>query len=108
MPLAPAFTLRRGTDRETWHTVMIVSAVFLFAGLVDDDNTLTALGGAGVILSLVEMDSTRFRYASVGRGMDLVRMGPISLGVNPFGSMGLTQGFSNPHPDFVLQARFKF
>jgi hypothetical protein len=108
MPVAPTFMLRRGSDRETWHTVMIVSAIFLFAGLVDDDNTLTALGGAGVILSLVEMDSTRFRYASVGRGMDLIRMGNVSVGMNPFGQMGLTQGFSKPHPNLILQARFKF
>lgn len=91
----------RSEDRDTWHTVLIASAVIGIVGLASGDGTLTVLGAAGVVLSLVETDQNRFRY---GRGFDLLHRGPISLGISPFGQAGYP-GF---RPSAYVQYVFKF
>jgi hypothetical protein len=94
---------RSSGQRDMWHTVTLVSAGVALAGILTDDGPLTVLGAAGVIVSLVESDSTRFRYAPAFRGIDFVHSGPISFGVSPFGL-----GFDSPHPAGYLQLTFRF
>lgn len=107
-PTSSNLSLRRSSSHETWHTVLIVGAVLLVIGIADDDSTLAILGGAGVLVALSETNGNAFQYRSVGRSFDLVKSGALSFGVNPFGSMGLTQDFKLSRPSAVLQATFKF
>jgi len=102
---APTLSFRSSGDRDTWHTVMLVSAVVAIVGVVDNDSTLTVLGGAGILLSLYESDRSRFRLRP---GVDLLKMGPMSIGVNPLGQMGLSQGFTRPRPSPYVQLTFRF
>jgi hypothetical protein len=105
--MTPGFTFSKSTDHQTWHTVLLVSAIFLFAGLVDSNSTLIILGGAGVLVSLSETNGNAYRFQP-GRSMELARMGHMSLGINPLGQMGWSQGISAPKPSIILQAKFKF
>ena len=104
---APNLTLRRSNSHETWHTVLIVSGVLFIIGLADDDSTLTILGGAGVLVALSESNGTAFAFRSP-RSFDLMKRGPVSLGLNPFGDLGMSQGLRLSRPSAVLQATFKF
>ena len=96
------------TQKDTWNTVLIVSGVVLVVGLITDESALTLLGGAGVIVSLVQ--SNKFGYAPQysPHGINLLQKGPVSFGVNPFGQMGLNQGFKDLRPSAYLSANFKF
>jgi hypothetical protein len=105
---SPAFAFKSTTNRETWHTVLIVSGVLLFIGIVDSDSTLAILGGAGVLVSLSQTNGNAYRYNPAGRTLDFANIGKLSFGVNPFGGMNLAQGLNAPHPKFVVQAKFKF
>ena len=96
------------TQKDTWNTVLIVSGVVLVVGLITDESALTLLGGAGVIVSLVQ--SNKFGYAPQysPHGIDLIQKGPVSFGVNPFGQMGITQGFKDLRPSAYISANFRF
>ncbi len=97
----------RGTNHETWHSVLLISGILLFAGLVDDNSGLIILGGAGVLVALSETNGNAYR-SSVGHGTDLLQMGNVSLGVNPFAYANPNQRLEMPKPAFVIQAKFKF
>lgn len=101
----PALSFSRSADKGTWHTVMIVSAVVGVIGLLDGDSTLAVLGGAGVLLSVVESDQSRFQLRPFRHGLDLARTGPLSFGIDP---IGLSPGFARPRPAAYLHATFKF
>jgi hypothetical protein len=81
---APAVGFSYSGDQNTWHTVMLVSAVVAIVGLVQDDSTLVLLGAGGVILGAVESSQSRFRYGITRPGVDLVKTGPVSFGVRPY------------------------
>ena len=104
---SPTLSYSRSTDRETWHNVMIISAVVLFAGLLSNDNTMTALGGAGVILSLVETNGNSFAFRAAP-ALDFAHFGKFSLGVQAFDQTRLAQGFVKPQPGLILQTRIRF
>ncbi|MEA2553420.1 MAG: hypothetical protein QOJ65_1596 [Fimbriimonadaceae bacterium] len=102
----PGLSLTSSNRRETMRTVMVISAILLLAGLLDDNGTLIAIGGAGLIISLLDTESNKYRQSY--RGLDLVTDGRFSLGVRPFGQMGLAKRTSTPQPSLYLQAKFKF
>jgi hypothetical protein len=105
----PNFTFGYAQSRrDTWNTVLLVSGIVMIVGIVQDESTLILLGGAGVIVSLVQLNSNRFASHSIARGVDLVQAGPISLGFSPFGQMGLVPGYSTPRPSLYAAATFKF
>jgi len=104
----PSLGYAYSTRRDTWNTVLLVSGIVMVVGLVQSDSTLTILGGAGVIVSLVQLNSTRFRSHSFARGVDLVQAGPISLGFSPFGQVGMVPGYNTPRPSLYAAATFKF
>lgn len=103
----PNLTYSRGTNHETWHTVLIISGILLFAGLVSDDSTLTILGGAGVLVALSETNGNAYALRPV-RGFELAKSGPLSFGISPFGQMRFGQELRPSSPSFVLQAKIKF
>jgi len=96
------------TDRNTWNTVLLVSGAVLVVGLIQEESTLTILGGAGVLLSLFETNKTNFRSQYFPHGLDLYKTGPVSFGVSAFSSMGLTEGFRPVRPAAYISATFKF
>lgn len=106
VPGVPILSYSRSTDRETWRSVLLVSGILLIAGLVDDNGALILIGGAGVLVSLSHTNGSY--YTSVGRGLEFAKVGPVSMGFNPFGTMRLSQGLNNPQPTVVVQAKFKF
>ncbi|HVT13148.1 MAG TPA: hypothetical protein VHE55_12865 [Fimbriimonadaceae bacterium] len=101
----PTLSFSRSADRDTWHTVMIVSAVVGIVGLLDGDGTLAVLGGAGVALSLIESDSSRFQLRPFRYGLNLAKAGPLSFGIDP---IGLSPVFAKPRPSVFVRATFKF
>jgi hypothetical protein len=98
----------QSSSKQMWNTVLIVSAVVLAVGLLQDDTTLAILGGAGVLVSLTQVNKYGFQLQSHPRGLDLVKSGPLSFGVNPFGQIGLRDGFGPIKPSVYLSANFKF
>ena len=104
---APALSFS-SSQRDTWHTVMVVSAVVGVVGLLDGDTTLVILGGAGVLVSLVESDQMKFRLRPRSSGVDLLKMGPVSLGINPLGQIGMAQAYQSSRPTAYVQVSFKF
>src|SRR5271165_729197 len=52
------------SQRDTWRTLALVSGIVLIFGLVDDDPTLTILGGVGLLFSLYETGQFGYRYHS--------------------------------------------
>ena len=93
-------------QRDTWRTVALVSGIVLIFGLVDDDPTLTILGGVGVLFSLYE--SGQFGYRLQNRhGFDLVHSGPLSFGVTPLGHAGYSHENENPRPAAYVQWTIK-
>ena len=98
------------SQRDTWNTVLIVSAAVLVVGLITDESTLALLGGAGVLVSLVQTNNLGFQAPSMPRGIDFYKSGPVSLGVSPFGRFGLRSGAGfdalNPSPYIVANFRF--
>lgn len=98
----------RSSPRDTWNTVLVVSAGVLIIGLIQDDSTLTILGGAGTLVSLVQLNQTHFRPQYSPRGISLLSSGPVSFGVTPFGSMNAQQGFRDFRPGAYIAANFKF
>ena len=105
-PSAPVLTYTSGSH-EMWHSVLLISGIFLLVGLVDNDSGLTILGGAGVLVALSETNGTAYRFVPAQHGVDLLQMGHVSLGVDPFG-FGFTQENRGPKPGLILQAKFKF
>lgn len=94
----------QSNQRNTWHTVLLISAAVGIVGVIQGDSTLTLLGGAGVVLSLYESE----RYRSGLRGFDLVKTGPLSMGINPLG-VGFNRSLSTVRPAaYYIQATFKF
>jgi hypothetical protein len=102
-----AMSFKASTDRETWHNVLIVSAIVLGVGLLGDNSTLTFLGGAGVILSLVETNGNTFRYRSMP-SLEMMHFGQASLGFSPFDQIKLQQGVMSAKPSLILQTTIKF
>ncbi|HLK16720.1 MAG TPA: hypothetical protein VKT78_18075 [Fimbriimonadaceae bacterium] len=96
----------RGGDRATWGTLALVSGIVLIFGLVDDDPTLTILGGVGLLFSLYESGQFGFRYGPQ-YGHDLVHTGPISFGVNPRGEVGLSNGALSTRPTAFVQWKIR-
>jgi len=96
------------TRRDTWNTVLIVSGAVMVVGLIQEETTLTLLGGAGVLISLVQLNNTRYRSELFPGGMDLVRKGAFSFGMKPFDETMLRSGFNTIQPTPYISASFKF
>lgn len=95
-------------QREMWHTVMLVSAGVALVGLIDGDSTLTVIGVGGVVLSAVESGPSSFRSRNVRRGVEVLRSGPFSFGIDPLGPAGLSRGIGGVQPGGYLQLSFRF
>ena len=67
------------------HTLLLVSGIVLLVGLIDGDSTLTALGGIGVLVYIVEYDNNTYRFRP------LARDGNLTFGVSTLGSTGFVQ-----------------
>ncbi|MBI1755913.1 MAG: hypothetical protein HYR64_02260 [Fimbriimonas ginsengisoli] len=104
---APALSFGRPVRGDSSHTLLLVSAIVLVVGLAESNSTLTILGGAGVLISLSETGRL-YRPESPRRGVDLVKVGRVSMGVSPFGQIGQPQGFSSPQPSAYVRITTKF
>jgi hypothetical protein len=107
-PIAAPTLSFSSSQRDTWHTVLIVSAIVGVVGIIQGDSTLTVLGGVGVLVSLVESEQMKFRFKPQSHGLDLLKMGPVSLGVNPLGKIGIAQAYQSSRPTAYMQLTFKF
>ena len=106
-PVIPAVSFQ-GSQKGMWQTVLLVSAIVGIVGVVQGDSTLTILGGAGVVLSLYQTGKMGFNPQPFRHGIDLMRSGPVSFGVQPFGQFGPLPGLNSPRPTAYLHATFKF
>lgn len=88
--------------------MLIVSAAVMVVGLIQKEDTLTLLGGAGVLVSLVQSHKSGFRPNYSLRGIDLVAQRHVSFGIRPFGSMEPGPGFSHLRPSLYIAANFRF
>lgn len=97
-------------QKSTWNTVLIVSAAVLVIGLIQEESTLALLGGAGVLVSLVQTNNLGFQAPSMPRGIDFYKSGPVSFGLSPFGRFGLRlgAGFDSFSPSPYVVANFRF
>jgi hypothetical protein len=98
----------QSSKKGMWQTVLLVSAIVGVVGVVQGDSTLIILGGAGVLLSLYQTNQMGFRPQPFRHGLDLMRSGPVSFGIQPFGTFGLQPGFTTPRPTAYLHASFRF
>ena|SRR5579862_4040710 len=105
---AAKFSFASSGDRQMWHTVLIVSAAVGIIGILDSDSTLTVIGGAGVLLSLYESESSHFAFHAFRPGGDFFRMGPMSLGFDGLVRSGFSQRFDSPRPTAHVVYTFKF
>lgn len=98
------------SQKNTWNTVLIVSAAVLVVGLIQGESTLALLGGAGVLVSLVQTNNLGFQAPSMPRGIDFYKAGPVSFGLSPFGRFGLrsSAGFDSLSPSPYVVANFRF
>lgn len=104
---SPALSFKSTTDRETWHSVLIVSAIALGVGLLSDNSTLITLGGVGVVLSLIETNGNTFRYRSMP-SLEMMHFGKMSFGYSPIDQFKLASGVVSPKPSLILQTTLKF
>lgn len=96
------------TDRQTWNTVLLISGIVAIVGLTQSDSTLTILGGAGVLVSLVQLNKNGYMPQYSPRGLDFYKSGPVSFGFNPFGMVGPNQDLKGIRPSGYITANFKF
>ena len=101
-------TFASAPKQDTWNTVLIVSAAVMVVGLIQHESTLTLLGGAGVLVSLVQSHRSGFRPNYSLRGIDLITHRHLTLGISPFGSMDLDRSFSSLRPSLFIAANFRF
>lgn len=80
------------------NTLMLVSAIVLIVGVIDDDRTLEVLGGVGVIIALLESNQ-KLGLQPVRPG--LLHVGPVSLGIRSDRTM-------TARPTPYAQVTFKF
>lgn len=112
--LPTSLSYSQSNSKQTWNTVLLVSGIALGVGLLTDEGTLTILGGAGVLVSLIQLNQNNsFTSNYFPRGMDMVRSGPMAFGVSPFGqrlgfSQKFTGGFDDIRPTVYATASFKF
>lgn len=99
-PSMPSFRAAPGGISN--HTLLLASAIILLVGLADSDNTLTIIGGVGVLISVMDTNTMRFRMSSYRH--DLVRTGGLSFGVAPFSYAGSTA--FRPAPYAQISVRF--
>ena len=104
----PALGLAYQGRRDTWNTVLLISGIVFVVGLIQDDSTLAILGGAGVIVSLIQLNPSRFTGNSISHGLDLAKAGPVSFGFSPFGQFGAVPGDRSLRPSAYVAANFKF
>src|SRR5215469_2695529 len=83
-------------DRQMWHVIMLVSAIVLVAGIVDQDSGLIIIGGVGLVISVVESGPPSFRYSPYHPGVDLAHEGGLSFGVYPYTKYDLLPGSAKP------------
>lgn len=96
------------SQKDTWNTVLIISAAVMVVGLIQEESTLTLLGGAGVLVSLFQTNKMGFSAPALPHGLDLVKSGPVSFGFSPFGQFGLASGVTTLNPSPYVVAKFKF
>lgn len=91
-------------DRQTWNTVMLVSGIVGFVGLVDNDPTLVILGGVGVLVSVFEENNQmRYRFGTLAGGDGLIRTGRFSFGFTQVPGIALAPGLAAPAPGAFAQ-----
>jgi len=95
------------TRRDTWNTVLLVSAIVLVVGLIQEESTLVILGGAGVIVSLIQMDR-RFQLQYSPKGIHLFNSGPLTFGINPMSQPGLVDRPGPNRLGYFAGLNFKF
>jgi hypothetical protein len=95
------------TSRNTWNTVLLVSAIVLVVGLIQEESTLVILGGAGVIVSLIQMDK-RFQLQYSPKGITLFNSGPLTFGLNPLSQPGLVDKPGPARLGYFAGLNFKF
>jgi hypothetical protein len=94
-------------DRDPWNALLWISAIVLVVGIADDDGGLIIIGGAGVVVSLVESDQFGGRLAFSHNGVDFLKAGSLSFGLNQtYYQVGQTHGVTYQSP--CLQMSFKF
>lgn len=101
-------SFQSGNQRSTWQTVMLISAIVGIVGVAQGDSTLTILGGAGVLLSLYQTERMRFQLQPFQGGVSMLRSGPVTFGMKPFGDLSPAQGMTGSRPSVFVQATFKF
>lgn len=96
------------SPRQTWNTVLLVSAAVMVVGLIQEESSLTLLGGAGVLVSLFQLNKTGFRSEFFASGVDVVKKGAFSFGVSPVNELRPTFGQTQLQPTAYAIATFKF
>mgnify|MGYP003351730321 CR=1 FL=1 len=74
---AAAKTLTLAADHGSRNTLLLASAIVLGVGLLDDNRTLTVLGGVGVLVSLYQSGQMGYRQST----MSLAGSGNWSMGL---------------------------
>ncbi len=82
------------------NALLLVSAGVLLIGLVDDNNTLTLLGGLGVLYSVVGSGQSHFQSYR----HEVAKTGPLSVGFISYRQPDLSPMRPSPY----IQATFKF
>lgn len=94
-------------QQETWNTVLVISAIVGGVGLLTGQDTLLLLGGAGVLLSLVEMNSNHFHMQAAQRGFSFADVGPVSFGLTPMVHPGYSHENDSPRQGGYVQWTIK-
>lgn len=105
----PSFVAPQRSMRATWNLVLAVSAVVAAIGLIQDESALVVIGGAGIVISLLQSDRSRFTtLRDPIRGFDLHRSGAATFGFSPFDTNRNWSRRSAFKPSIYIAAKFKF
>lgn len=108
LPLPAQFSFSAPAKQDTWNTVLIVSAAVMVVGLIQEESTLTLLGGAGVLVSLVQSNKSGFRPNYTFRGIDFIKDHHVAFGINPFGTFASERTQTTLRPSLYIAANFRF
>ena len=97
----PSMSLRAAPGGVSNRTLLLASAIILLVGVADGDNTLTIIGGVGVLISVMDTNTMGYRMNSYRR--DLVHAGGLSFGFAPYGQPGSTAFRPAPYAQISIK-----
>lgn len=94
--------------RNYWTTALAISAAVSIFGLATHDDNVTFIGLGCVLVSGVEVIQADFRFNLFDRGLDMVRSGPVSFGIDPLRLTAESSGTAHCQPGFYVKASYRF